>query len=207
MEQQQGAHRAPRTWVVVAITLAAVAGVALVFVAGLATGVAIGGGEAGRAAPGQVPAGPSGAPPEGASGGAGPVDECVVGTWRTVEHSESADTEQGRVTITGVERTLEITADGTERVTYGSTPATVTTDQGEGTATYSGTVEYEVRTDGGRMTFRLRSAEGTLTVTAGGGEPKRQELKPGTGAVTYTCSAERLTQEATGYRSVMERVS
>ncbi|NHA69471.1 hypothetical protein [Phycicoccus flavus] len=213
MEQPQVARQGPRTWVVVAVTLGAVLGAALLFVAGLVTGIAVSGSTQGTAAaPVPVPGGGStsggtdgGA--SGGSGGSGSLDDCLVGTWRTVEHSESAKTDQGTVTISGVDRTLEITADGTETVTYGSTPAQVATDQGEGQAVYSGTVVYGVRTDGGSMSFDLRSSDGTLTVTVAGSDPKQQELKPGAGSVSYTCDGDRFTQEATGYRSVMERVS
>lgn len=208
-QPQQSERHGPRTWVVVLATLAAVVVVGLTFVGGLVTGIAIsatpGHTTADSAASGSTaPPGPQ--PPAGA-GDATRVDPCLVGTWRTVEHSESADTDQGKVTITGVDRSLEITADGTETITYGSTPAKVTTDKGEGTATYTGNVVYGITAQAGSMTFELRSADGTLSVAAGDGKATEQQLKPGTGAVTYTCSGDRFVQQATGFRSVLSRMS
>ncbi|MGL4178788.1 MAG: hypothetical protein ACRCSN_22255 [Dermatophilaceae bacterium] len=198
------APRSPRTWMVVALTLGVVAFVILAFVGGLVTGVAISGTDEASSVRDAGSTGQAPGTSRPRSGGA--VDPCLVGTWRTVEHSESADTDQGKVTITGVDRTLEITADGTETVTYGSGPATVTTDQGEGTATYTGTVVYDITAENGTMSFGLRSAEGTLAVATDGKEPQEQELKPGTGSVTYTCSGDRITQKATGFRSVLQRI-
>lgn len=135
MEQpQQGTGHGPRTWLVVVLTLAAVGIVGLAFVGGLVTGIAIGG-TSGGSTGGTSVGGASTPPGSQTSGGsvdAGTLDSCLVGTWRTVEHSESADTEQGKVTITGVDRSLKISADGTETITYGSTPAKVTTDRGRG---------------------------------------------------------------------------
>ena len=205
MEQPQHVVRqGPRTWVVVALTLAAVLVVALSFVGGLVTGIAIGG--SGTAAPAPVPDGDPGGDAGGGSGTDGSIDPCVVGTWRTVEQTESADTEQGRVTISGVTRTLEFAEDGTETVTYDGTPATVTTDAGAGEAVFEGTVVYRASTAGSTMSFELVSVDGTLTVSAGDGEPETQELQPGTGDVSYTCTEDRLTQESPGFRSVLERV-
>lgn len=215
MEQPQTVVRqGPRTWVVVAITLGAVLGVGIVFVAGLVTGIAVSGtgggtsvGTGGGTGPGAGPTGGTGGTGGTDASGPGDVDDCLVGTWRTTEHTESADTEQGRLTITGVDRTLRISADGTETVTYGSRPATATTDKGRAQVTYAGTVVYGVSTNGDRMSFELRTADGTITVAAEGAQPTSEALKPGTGAVTYTCDADTFVQEAQGYRSVMERVS
>ncbi|MGL4745331.1 MAG: hypothetical protein ACRCXL_13205 [Dermatophilaceae bacterium] len=219
-QSQHDQQRGPRTWVVVALTLGVVVVVILAFVGGLVTGIAMsdtagpGTGVPGAGPPGQAPGAPApGAPaPDGAPGGATPqgggaVDSCVVGTWRTVEHSESADTKDGKVTMTGIDRTVKIAADGTETVTYGSKPATVTTEQGAGTAIYAGTVVYDITAQSGTMSFSLRSASGTLTVTTENSKPQQQELKPGTGSVRYTCTADRLTQEATGFRAVLQRAS
>lgn len=205
MEQNE-ARQGPRTWVVVTLTLGAVFVALVLFLAGVVTGVAISDDvEVASGTTGTSPVQPDpGAP--GGSAADGTLDDCVVGTWRTTEHSESADTEQGRVTITGVDRTLEITADGTETVTYAQTPAQVSTDQGQGRAVYDGTVVYGVSTSGETMSFSLRSVEGTITVTTADGREQTEDLKPGSADVTYTCSDDELVQEATGYRSVMRRV-
>ncbi|QKE85417.1 hypothetical protein [Arthrobacter sp. NEB 688] len=199
-------RRGPRTWVVVAVTLGAVLGAALIFVAGVVVGVTFSGSAGGTASGATTSADPGGGPEAGA-GGAGGLDPCLVGRWQTTEHSESADTDQGRLTISGVDRTLDIRSDGTETVSYGDRPATATTDQGEAEVTYTGTVTYGVTTTGDTMSFTLRSAEGSITVGGAGQQPRTEDLKPGTGAVTYTCEGDRFTQEAAGYRSVMRRVS
>jgi hypothetical protein len=198
----------PRMWVVVALTLGAVVVLVLTFLGGLVTGVVVAGRSLGAGPVGPVLGSDPPSPDGGSSGGGGSgvvEDQCLVGTWRTVEHTESANTEQGNVTISGVDRTLTITKDGTETITYGSRPAKVAMAQGEATAVFDGKVVYDVRAGNGKMSFRLRSVEGTLTLSAGGGQGRTEELKPGTGDVSYTCSGDRFVQEASGYRSVMER--
>ncbi|GIL35649.1 hypothetical protein [Phycicoccus sp. DTK01] len=202
MEQSQ-ARRGPRTWVVVASTLGAVVVAALVFVAGVVVGVVI----SDRAPATTSQDATAGSAPGGEAEAGGGLDPCLVGRWQTTEHSESAETEQGRLTISGVDRTLDITRDGVETVTYGTRPARAVTDGGEAEVTYAGTVVYGVTTSGDTMAFTLRSADGSITVGGAGTEPRTEDLKPGTGSVTFTCSGDRFTQEATGYRSVMRRVS
>ncbi len=199
----------PRTWVVVALTLGSVLLLGLVFGAGFAVGRSTGDGRsaASGASDTAAPA-PTSAPTSGgadAGTNAGALDECVVGTWRTTEHSESVDTEQGQFSITGVERTVEITPDGTETVTYDGTPAQLSVEAAEGEAIMKGTVTYAVSTSGGTMSFQLKDVDGTLTIRAAG-KDSEQELKPGSGPVQYTCDGDSFTQTATGYRSVMERV-
>ncbi len=65
---------------------------------------------------------------------------------------------------------------------------------------FDGEVVYRTSTDGATMSFELVSVDGSVTV----GE-KVEELKPGTGAVSYTCDDTTLRQEAEGYLSVYER--
>ncbi|GGL39862.1 hypothetical protein H9L10_13535 [Phycicoccus endophyticus] len=214
MEEREAVRQGPRTWVVVALTLTAVLAAALLFVGGLVTGVVISHDAASSAAPAPAGGAASSASPtttagagDGSTSGTGSLDPCLVGSWRTVEHSESSDTPQGTVTITGLQRTLEISEDGRERVTYDPTPAEITTDEGSGTIVFDGTAVYSVSTDGGRMSFELESSEGTVTVSVEGADPQTQDLTPGTGPVSYTCSGDRFVETATGFRNVWERTS
>ena len=100
-----GNERAPRggpaTWVVVLLTLAVVGIVVLAFAGGVGVGLRLAGtaGAAPGAAAAPAPAVPAqpgdptrsgdpGAAPS-AGTGTGTLDPCLVGTWRTTEHSES----------------------------------------------------------------------------------------------------------------------
>lgn len=198
----------PRTWVVVALTLGTVLVLGLVFGAGFAVGRSTGDATSATAAPaaggGDTPSSADAGEDEDTS--AAGLDECVVGTWRTTEHTESVDTEQGRFTISDVRRTLEITPDGTETVTYDGTPARLELEAAGGEAVFEGTVTYDVSTSGGTMSFTLGEVDGSLTVRLADGQESEQELQPGSGPVQYTCEGDTFTQTATGYRSVMERI-
>ena len=200
-------RRGPRTWVVVALTLAAVAFTGLVFVAGLVTGV-VATKSTDTASPGTAPL-PQ--PTDTSGGGEGPsgdaLDPCLVGTWRTLEHTESGEVQGKKVTITGVDRTVTIGADGSERVTYGSRPATIAVDGGNATLTFSGTATYAVTSAGGTLSFKVLGNDAKVTVQTPGKEPKTEAVKPGTGDVRYTCDDTRFTQSAQGYAATFERVS
>ncbi|MBK8730819.1 MAG: hypothetical protein IPM00_16395 [Tetrasphaera sp.] len=202
----RGPSRRP-TWVIVVATLGTVAVAIGLFVAGLVVGIAVS-----QTTPGTQNAGPQATVggTAGASslpGAAGALDACVVGTWRSTEHEESADVkDQGPVTVSGMTRTLVFTADGQETVTYDRAEATISVKDGTARIVYDGTVTYHVTTSGGSMAFTLGSVDGTVTVTGSDGKSQSQPLKPGTGSVSYTCSPDRLTQEAPGFHSVYERV-
>ncbi len=200
----------PQSWRTAVWVLAGAAAAAVLFVSGLVTGYVLGDRDAGTAtqpAAGRAPG--DGAPPAVAGEEAGPdtvpVDGCVVGSWVTVEHEETFTTEQGAVTIAGLVRRMDVGADGRQTVTYEDASATMSTAGASGTAVYDGTVVYRVSTSGGTMTFELVSAEGTITITPEQGEPRTEELRPGTGPVSYTCDGDRLVQEAEGFRAVYER--
>lgn len=204
-EPQGGPKQPPRTWVVVALTLGAV----LVIGGAVAAGFAFGRSSDGDTATTPSAAGgsaPSSEAPTDQDAATGGLDACLVGTWRTTEHTETVDTEQGKFTISDVKRTLEITEDGTETVTYDGTPATLALEAAGGEAIFEGTVTYDVSTSGDTMSFVLGEVDGSLTVRLADGKESEQELQPGSGPVQYTCSEDSFTQTATGYKSVMERV-
>lgn len=203
--------RAP-TWLIIAGTLMAVLVAGGMFVAGLVTGVAMSGAQTGSGSPSGGGVAPGSRPDSGGTtpGGpgtasaapAGDFDPCLVGTWRSVEHTETFDIkDQGPTTISGVVRTLSFDAAGNEAVTYDNSQATVKVKEGEGSVTYNGTVKYRVSTNAGKMTFSLVSADGTVSIRKPDGSEDKQPLKPGAGAVSYTCSATQFTQEAEGFRS------
>ena len=214
-------RRGPATWLVVLVTLLVVGAVVLSFVVGVGVGFwAAGtlGGTPGAvaspalpAAPGAAavpadpadPADPAAVPP----GGSGTLDPCLVGTWRSTEHSESYETEQGPASITDLERTMTFEADGTQTITYDASEATVTADVGALPAVFDGTVVYQASTSGSTMSFQLVQAEGTVTVLRPDGEVAEEKpIEPGTGDVSYTCDETTFVQTATGYRSAYEKV-
>lgn len=201
------------TWVVVAVTAGVMLAIGVAFVVGVVVGVALpegaataGGGTGGSGGGGGTVADPpsgsqgSGAPP--AAGGS--LDECLVGTWRTTEHTEDWRTDQGEAQLSGLERTMTFTADGTQTVTYDGSTATITAQGTDVPARFDGEVVYRTSTSGSTMSFQLVSAEGSVTVDPDG-ENRVEELEPGTGEVSYTCDDGTLRQEADGYLSVYER--
>lgn len=197
---------ASRPWSAGVWVLGALAAGAVLFVSGLVTGFLLGGAGDGTTTTAPQP-GP--APEAGSAVGPAPqpgaVDECLVGSWRTVEHEESFSTPQGPVTITGLVRQMDVDEGGRQTITYDAASADMGTSGSQGTAVYDGTVVYQVATSGGTMSFELLSSEGTITLTPADGEPRTQDLQPGTGPVRYTCEDSRLTQEADGFRAVYER--
>ncbi|MGJ7439581.1 hypothetical protein [Aquipuribacter sp. MA13-6] len=223
-------RRGPAPWVVVLLTLGAVALVGVVFVAGVAVGVVAaraggGAGGSGVAAP-PLPAAPAlpgddvpvpddpttsdpvpGDPAEGSAAG-GAFDPCLVGTWQSTEHSESYETEQGPASITELERTIVFGPDGRQTITYESSQATITTEVGALPAVFEGSVVYDATTSGSTMSFELLSADGTVTVLGPDGEvAEERPLEPGSGDVSYACDETDFVQEAEGYRSAYERVA
>lgn len=215
----------PRTWVVVLVTLGAVALAAAIFVAGVFTGAVlsrIGAADdslvAGPAPlpPAPAPSGPGavpgpGSPPSDAPAAPGPsdgsFDDCLVGTWRTVSHEEQYETEQGPASLTGLTRLVEFTADGGQTIRYDGSEATVTTQVGALPAVFDGEVRYQVRTDAGTMSFELLSSEGTVTIVGPDGTERVEDLRAGAGAVTYTCEGDTFTQRADGFSADYERTS
>ncbi|WP_380164463.1 hypothetical protein [Jannaschia sp. R86511] len=229
-------RRGPAAWVVVLITLGAVALVGVVFVTGVAVGFVagrVGGGTAsqlaqplppapvlpgdeapapadvtpGAPAPDDVTPGAPAPAPSGGAGAGGGFDECLVGTWQSTEHSESYETEQGPASIAELERTIEFGPDGRQTITYDSSRATITTQVGALPAVFDGSVVYVASTSGSTMSFELVSADGTVTIIGPDGEvAEERPIEPGTGDVSYACDETDFVQEAPGYRSAYERV-
>lgn len=202
-------RRAP-TWVVVALTAGVMTLVGVAFVVGVVVGALLTR-DAGSGGSGGSPVATGGGgsgqePPDPPAQGSGTLDECVVGTWRGTEHTEDWRTDQGEAQLSGLERTMVFTADGTQTITYDGETATITSQGTDVTARFDGEVVYRTSTSGGTMSFQLVQAEGTVTVDPDG-EARVEELEPGTGDVSYTCDDSTLRQEAEGYLSVYERTS
>ncbi len=224
-------RRGPAPWVVVLITLGAVALVGVVFVVGVTVGfvAARAGGGSTATAPQAQPLPPAPTLPgdadeeapvpapvpedsvaadDTAPGGAqGDFDPCLVGTWQSTEHSESYQTEQGPASIAELERTIEFGPDGRQTITYDASQATITTEVGALPAVFEGSVVYDATTSGSTMSFELVSADGTVTIIGPDGEVvEERPLEPGTGDVSYACDETDFVQEAEGFRSAYERV-
>lgn len=206
------------TWVAVAVTAGVMLAIGVSFVVGVVVGAFVtrdgsatstgstGGTQDGSASDGGLSdGGPAdGGDPAAGGAGSGALDECLVGTWRTVEHVEDWTTDQGQAELSGLQRVMEFAADGTQTVSYDDSAATIATQGQEVPAVFDGRVVYRTSTAGGTMSFDLQSAEGTVTVDPDG-TAKVEPLEPGTGEVSYTCDATTLRQEAEGYLSVYER--
>ncbi len=199
------AGRRTPTWVIVLITVGVMLGFGVSFVAGLVVGSMLDGGSVATGSTQGSTRDGTGGGPTAAPGGSGELDDCLVGTWRTTEHTEDWTTDQGPAELTGLVRTMVFTADGTQTITYDASTATATT-QGQGVEVrFDGTVVYRTSTSDGTMSFELVSVDGGVVVDPQG-QNKAEELEPGTGAVGYSCDPSTLRQEAEGYLSVYERV-
>lgn len=213
-----GTRRQAPTWVVVATTVGVMVAIGVAFVVGVFVGAYVTrdtgstaggqggstGSSGGRADGSTGDAGGGGSQGGSGGGGGGTLDDCVVGTWRTTEHTEDWTTDQGEAQLSGLERTMVFTADGTQTITYDGEQATITAQGTDVPAVFDGEVVYRTSTSGGTMSFSLVSAQGSVTVDPDG-TAKVEELEPGTGDVSYTCDDTTLWQEADGYLSVYER--
>ncbi len=205
--QGPGRRQLP-TWVAVAVTAGVMLAIGVAFVVGVVVGAALD--RSGSTAANDPAAGgtPGGQAPGGAGGGAADdpatLDDCLVGTWTSTEHTEDWTTDQGAAELSGLQRTMAFTADGTQTVTYDGSQATITSQGRAVPARFDGEVVYRTSTSGATMSFESVSAEGTVTIDPDGAA-KVEELEPGTGDVTYSCDDAELRQEAEGYLSVYER--
>ena len=208
-------RRRMATWAVVAITLGAVLGAALLFGAGFVAGVVTtSAAESAGALPGGTTADSGDTAPGGGTGSAtgdapaSGFDECLVGTWRTTDYVQKTTGPDGESVLTGLNRTFTFDATGRHVVTYDQVEATLTLGDAESAITFDGTVVYQVTLAGSQMSFSLESADGSMTVQPEEGDKEVRDLQPGTGSVTYTCDGDTYTEEdRRGFREVARRVS
>ena len=207
-------RRRMATWAVVAITLGAVLGAALLFGAGFVAGVVTtSAAESAGALPGGTTADSGDTAPGGGTGSAtgdapaSGFDECLVGTWRTTDYVQKTTGPDGESVLTGLNRTFTFDATGRHVVTYDEVEARLTTPGGTSALVFDGTVVYRVALSGSRMSFTLESAKGSMTVRPEQGKEEVRDLQPGTGAVTYTCEGDTYTEEdGKGFREMATRV-
>lgn len=195
-------HRRMDTWKVVALTLGSVLLAGLIFIAGLVTGVTISDVPGGSSATGGT-----GGSNDSGGDGARAIDSCLVGTWHTQSYEQRATGDQGESVLTGLVRTFTFDASGKHVVTYDTSKATMDVAGEKSQLIFDGTVNYTVSVSGKTMSFTLSAVKGSVTVVAPNGSTKEQELKPGTGDVTYSCEGDTYTEESKGYREVATRVT
>lgn len=209
-------RRRMATWAIVAITLGAVVGAALLFGAGFVTGVLTS--SAARSAgalPGGTTTDSSDTAPDGGGTGsatgdapASGFDECLVGTWRTTDYEQKTTGPDGESVLTGLNRTFTFDATGRHVVTYDQVKASLTVGEAKSAITFDGTVVYQVSLAGSQMSFSLTSADGSMTVQPEKGDQEVRDLQPGTGSVAYTCEGDTYSEEdGRGFREVATRVS
>lgn len=133
-------------------------------------------------------------------------DPCLVGTWKTTSYEQRATSDQGENVLTGLVRTFTFDDSGKHVVTYAASKASMDAAGSSSSLVFDGTVAYEVSLRGSTMSFVLLSVKGSVTVVAPNGTQKKQDLKPGTGDVTYTCEGDTYSEVSSGYREVAARV-
>lgn len=124
----------------------------------------------------------------------GELDPCLVGSWRTVSHEERSPFG----VITDLERTMTFTDSGRLTITYDKAEAK---GAGEGWV-FDGTVEYDVTTRDGTMSFDLVRNDLELTIN---GSPA--PASPGVKDVSYTCSGDTFTESSAVMDARFERSS
>lgn len=139
------------------------------------------------------------------------IDECVIGTWRVTSHREDvAVPNYGKVTFTGGEDAmLRLNADGTGETDYrGGTNFQGEMDGQKVTLEISGTVTYRYTAADDKVTLSDVASNATGKLFLDGeqyGDPLPFEGSED--PVSYTCSAESLTQRTFLFTTEFTRVS
>jgi hypothetical protein len=159
-------------------------------------------------------ANPTGTARASASPSASPsagIDECVIGTWRVTSHREDVNVpNQGKVSFTGGEDAmLRLNADGTGETDYrGGTKFEGDMDGQKVTLEISGTVTYRYTAEDGKVALSDVDSNATGKLFLDGeqyGDPLPFEGSED--PVSYTCSAETLTQQTFLFTTEFTRVS
>lgn len=140
----------------------------------------------------------------------GPVDACLVGRWTVVDHTEPYQDVVGNTgSLVGVRRSVEISGDGTQTVTYDGQPATLQLEGGgTGEVAFNGTSTFATTAADGVQSFVQTATDVRYTLTVDGiSTPYAEELRQGRRQVSYTCEGSDYVQTAPGYESVMRRVT
>ncbi|MFV2017486.1 hypothetical protein [Micromonospora sp. LOL_023] len=164
----------------------------------------------------RVTADPSPSPTPSASvtqrGSAPPsIDPCVVGSWEVESHEEDialpAPFGTARFVGVGPGARVELREDGLGAIHYGDG----TDFEGEVsgitvTLTFTGTITYHYRALDGAVSFTDVNADGLVTLSAPGIEPKEEELAGNIDPANYRCGGDTLTQQTNLYTVQMARL-
>jgi len=154
---------------------------------------------------------------EKATGNPGPttasslVDQCVVGNWRVVRHTEQVDVPLvGTVhfTSSGTGARVRLDADGTGVTEFGDGTTFVGTAGGSTyRLVFEGSVNYDFRTNNGRVTYSNLGPDGTATLSIDGVETASQDLTGSVDEANYTCEGNTLKEFTTKYQTELRRES
>ncbi|MET7403625.1 hypothetical protein ABZS66_60160 [Dactylosporangium sp. NPDC005572] len=130
----------------------------------------------------------------------GPVDACLVGKWKQTGYQKQVvlgDTDVGTreslgtIKMTGGGKQWTINADGSaieddaKTVYSGKTP-----DGRTVTATFSGSTEWTLKTDGNQLSYAGKESTASVVISVNGASKGRIDLEPNTDPVKYTCTGD-----------------
>jgi hypothetical protein len=131
------------------------------------------------------------------------IDPCMVGTWRTVGHTE---------TIPTINETVELVSGGADVVFHAD--GTGTNDYSDGMrlegdnviVEFSGMVSFEYEAANGTFRYLSQDSDATLTLTVAG-LPIRQDVIYSQDPAQYSCDGNTLlfSQEEQAYQGEYER--
>ncbi|MGI5243850.1 lipocalin family protein [Dactylosporangium sp. CA-139066] len=137
-------------------------------------------------------------PPVAAS--QGPVDSCLIGTWKQTTYQHIVDltgTDVGtrekltKIKFSGGGKVWEIRADGNAVEDDTKTVYSGKTDDGRNvTATWEGRTEWKLTTKDGVMSFAGGEATTVVTINVDGSPKGRIELQPNLDPSPYTCNGD-----------------
>jgi hypothetical protein len=170
-------------------SVALIASVAVMFVLIVAIIVVVGLRDADDAVPGGSPSTVS-----------GPVDACLVGSWRQQNYQrdvELGDTEVGKrenlgtVRMTGDGKKWVINADGSAEENDDETRYSGKTADGRTVdAVFSGSTSWTLRTETGKLIYAGINSTAQISIRVAGVEKGVIELEPNTDPQTYSCTGD-----------------
>jgi hypothetical protein len=141
-------------------------------------------------------AGPGGSP----STASGPIDACLVGSWRQKDYQHDValgDTDVGKreglgtVRMTGGGRKWVINADGSAEEDDTATRYTGKTADGRTVdAVFSGTTSWTLRTEVGKLIYAGIDSTARISIQVAGSQKGVIELEPNMDPQTYSCTGD-----------------
>jgi hypothetical protein len=142
----------------------------------------------------------TGTGPQAAPSQTGPVDACLVGTWKQTTYQKVVDltgTDVGtrekltKIKFSGGGKIWEIKSDGNAIEDDTKTVYTGKTDDGRSVdASWAGRTEWKITTKDGVMSFAGGEATTVVTISVDGVQKGRIELEPNLDPTTYTCNGD-----------------